>query len=185
MGKVVANLSGLKELEKTLNGLSKKTLQAGWFDSAKYDDGTPVAGVAAVQEFGSPKMNIPAAGFVRQTIDAQQKTWSDLVASGAKAVVNGKATYEQVLSGLGLQVQGDIQESIINTNRPALSPITIALRRLRNDGAKVTGSLVGAVAAAIARGEVGAGQLGDQSFGNKDPLRDTGYMLAAVSYEVS
>ncbi len=45
--------------------------------------------------------------------------------------------------------------------------------------------MVGAVGAAIAAGETAPGQLGDQSFGNKDPLRDTGYMIATLTHEVS
>lgn len=185
MGRVKTSLKGLQELEKTLRGMDKKSLQTGWFSSAKYDDGTPVAGVAAVQEFGSAKRGIPARSFMRPTIEEKKKDWSDLVAQGARAVVNGKATYDQVLNGLGLQTVGDIQTTIVTSNYPALSPITIALRRLKNDGVKISGSLVGQVAAAIQRGETGSGQLGDQSYGNKDPLRDTGLMISSLTYEVS
>lgn len=35
---------------KQLDGLQ---VRAGWFESTKYEDGTPVAGIAAVQEFGA------------------------------------------------------------------------------------------------------------------------------------
>ncbi len=63
MGSVTVDLSNLKRLQKALSAADKSDLQVGWFESAKYDDGTPVAGVAAIQEFGSAKNRIPPRPF--------------------------------------------------------------------------------------------------------------------------
>ena len=90
-----------------------------------------------------------------------------------------------MLNALGLQVTADIKNSIVGGNFAPLSPITIALRKHRNEGLKVGGAFIGAVAAAIADGQTGRGELGDQSFGNKDPLRDTGQAIASLTHEVS
>lgn len=185
MGKVTANLANLEKLSNRLKNADKKNLEVGWFKSAKYGDGTPVAGVAAVQEFGSPKRGIPPRPFMRPTIAEKQKSWDKLMADGARAFIRGSASFPQVLEGLGLKVEADIKNQIENGNYQPLSPVTIALRRLKNEGVPIGGATVGRVAAAIARGETGPGQLGNQSFGNKTPLQDTGYMVATVTHEVN
>lgn len=185
MGSVKANLSNLERLQKQLKQVDSKTLQVGWFSSAKYDDGKPVAGVAAVQEYGSPGRGIPARPFIRPTINDKQTDWDKIVESGARAVIRGSTTFDNVLNGLGLKVSDDIKNTIETTTYQPLSPITIALRRLRNNEIQIGGALVGAVASAISRGETGPGQLGDQSFGNKTPLQETGRMIATITHEVS
>ncbi len=184
MGKVVANLQNLKALQQRLKSMDKKELQVGWFESAKYDDATPVAGIAAMQEFGSPARSIPPRPFFRPTIEGSSKDWSRLVGDGTRAIINGKASYDQVMNGLGLQVVGDVQKTIATANYTPLSPITLALRNLRDSNMEIGGAMVGAVASAIARGEVGAGQLGQPS-SNTTPLNDTGVMIATMSYEVN
>lgn len=184
MGKVSANLDNLKALQQRLKSTDRKELQVGWFEGARYDDATPVAGVAALQEFGAPSRSIPPHPFFRPTIADKSKSWSELVADGTKAMLSGKATYDQVMNGLGLQVVGDVQKTIATESYPALSPITLALRNLRDEGYQVGGKLIGAVAGAIANGETGSGQLGKPS-ANTTPLNDTGYMIATLTHEVS
>ena len=83
-----------------------------------------------------------------------------LVDSGANAVLEGRATMSDVFNGLGLMAQADVKNKITGQHQ-ALSPVTLALRRLKNEGHEINGTLVGAVAAAIARGETGSGQLGE------------------------
>jgi len=184
MGRVIANLDNLKALQQRLKSMEKKDLNVGWFEGARYDDGSPVAGVAAVHEFGSPARGIPARPFFRPTIADKSKSWSELIERGAKAVVNGSATYDQVINGLGLQVVGDIQKTITSSNYIELSPITLALRKLRDDGYTIGGSLVGAVAGAISEGKTGNGELGSPS-SNTTPLNDSGILISTLSYEAS
>lgn len=185
MSRVTVDKTALTALSKVLSGANNKSLQVGWFESAKYDDGTPVAGIAAQNELGNPKLSIPPRPFIRPTIDNQSEAWAGIAEQGAKALLNGEATINQVLNALGLKASADIKNSIVNGSFVELSPITIALRKIRNDDElKIGGALVGAVAGAIADGQTGAGQLGDQSFGNKDPLRETGFLIATLSHEV-
>ncbi|WVH05509.1 hypothetical protein KKJFFJLC_00007 [Vibrio phage vB_VpaS_PGB] len=183
MSKVVANLDNLKALKQRLKSIDQKELQVGWFEGARYDDSTPVAGVAAIQEFGAPSRSIPPRPLFRPTIEDRSKSWSELVAEGTKAMLEGKATYDQVMNGLGLQVVGDVQKTITTESYPELSPITLALRNLRDNGYQVGGKLIGAVAGAIADGETGPGQLGQPS-ANTTPLNDKGIMIATMTYEV-
>ena len=52
--KITQDNSGSKALEKLADQIKKSKLEVGFFESAKYPDGTPVAYVAAIQEFGNP-----------------------------------------------------------------------------------------------------------------------------------
>lgn len=179
MSSVKVDLSALKKLSKQLKEADKKELQVGWFSSAKYDDNTPVAYVAALNEFGRH-----ARPFIRPAIAENKKDWNSTLDGAFKQMLNGSLTPDKAMGILGLQVEGDIKNSIVSGDHAPLSPITLAIRRLKNDGVKIGKTLVAEVGAAIARGETGPNQLG-QPFGNTDPLRDTGYMLATVTHEVS
>lgn len=96
--------------------------------------------------------------------------------------MEGNATVDNVFNGLGLTVQADIKNAI-NSTHQALSPVTLALRKLRDDGYTINGSLVGAVADAVNKGETGSGQLGAPS-SNTTPLNDTGIMMASLTYNI-
>lgn len=184
MGRVVANLSNLDRLQKTIKESEGLNLQVGWFSSAKYDDGTPVAGIMALQEYGSPRNSIPPRPFFRPAVQSNRKDWNKLVEKGLKSVINGTSKASDVMNGLGLKVQSDIKNEITNGDHAALSPVTLAIRKLRDDGYQIGGSLVGAVAGAISDGKTGPGELGEPS-ANRDPLRDTGLALATLTYEVN
>lgn len=126
MAKVIRQSSKVKEaLQKAVDSLEGKSLEVGFFESARYKDGTPVAGVAAVHEFGSPARNIPPRPFMRTTAEEKQSEWSNLIAQGSKAVVNGSETAETMLEKIGLSVVGNIKNTITQITTPVLSPVTI------------------------------------------------------------
>lgn len=183
MGRVSVNLGNLKQLAEKLRETDRKKLQVGWFESAKYDDGLPVATVMMMNEFGTK--TAPPRPVLRPTAAENKAHWKAMFADGAQAFVSGSLPYSSVLEAVGATAASDIQTYIARANFAPLSPITIALRGLKNKGYQVGGKLVGKVAGAIADGKTGPGQLGDQSFGNKDPLRDTGFAVASVNWLVS
>ena len=183
MSVIKISLTSIEDIKKKLTTLQDNELEVGWPEGTSYADGTPVAGVAAVQEFGSPKMNIPPNSFFRTTIAEHQDEWAKTFRKLYKRYFLGAATSEQTLNIVGAVVVGEVKETITKINTP-LSPITIALRRLRDNGQKITGKTVGEVAAAIDAGETGPGELGDQTFENKKRLNETGYMIATLTYNV-
>ena len=185
MSKISFDTSSIESAVKGLKTLSKKSVMVGWNEGANYDDGTPVAGIAAQNEYGNPGRSIPARPFIRPTISSNKEEWVETLKKGATAILEGRSTADIVLGAFGDRVSAQIKNSIVNEPHTPLSPITIALRRLRDNNVPIGGATVGAVAAAIARGETGPGQLGDQTFPNRDPLRDTGYMIATLTSEVS
>jgi hypothetical protein len=180
MGRVSVDLSGIRNLQKALEDSDGETLQVGWFSSANYDSNKPVAQVAFWQEFGTK--SLPPRPFFRPAIADNEKKWAELADSGGLAILEGRATISDVFNGLGLMAQADVKNAITGPH-DALSPVTLALRKLKHDGVTINGTLVGAVAAAVARGETGSGQLGEP-FANNTPLNETGIMLATLTYNV-
>lgn len=161
---------------------AKEKLQVGWFEGAKYEDGKPVALVAAWQEFGTK--TAPARPFMRPAMEENQDKWREIYMQSAKQWLSGSGDYSRVLQSVGLVAEADIKNAIVGGGHLPLSPVTLALRRLRNDNVRIGGKLVGQVAGAIADGKTGAGELG-QPFRNQDPLRETGYMISTLTHEVS
>ena len=119
---------------KELEGLYA---QIGWFESARYDEETPVAMVAAQNEFGNPEKNIPPRPFIRPAISDHSKVWQQLVASGAKAIAAGNETATSVMEAVTATAAGQIRDKIKEVYSPSLSPVTL-LKRL-NDLDKARG----------------------------------------------
>lgn len=150
---------GKAKLQFMLKNLSGKTGRVGWFETAKYPDGTPVATVAAIQEFGAPTKNIPPRSFMRTTMREKRDAWRELAASGARAIANGNATIGIVMEGIGLQAQGDIAKKISEITSPPLKPATVKARMSKMADGKTTGNLT-------------------------KPLIDTGLMFATIHHDV-
>lgn len=143
-------------LELAIRELSTKQLRVGFFDTAKYEDGTPVAYVATIQELGYPAGNIPARPFLRPTVEQQRDAWKRTLAAGAKRVIAGKMTYSSMLGQFGMQVAGEISQTIASVTSPALKASTIAARKSRRASPGVS----------------------------TKPLVDTGLMIQSVSSKV-
>lgn len=148
---------GVKQLNSLIRGTGGKDGKVGYFESARYENGTPVAYVAAIQEFGSPVNNIPPRSFMRTTTLAKRRSWADLAKKGAAAVLRGEITPYKAMLGLVTQAKGDVQAKIASIQDPPLSPITLALRKVKLGmvpglGREVTGRTVGIVASMLSAG---------------------------------
>lgn len=173
------NLSRIKaRLEQVPKSFAGKEAQMGWFPGARYENGTPVAYVATIQENGAPEAGVPARPFLKPTIEQRQAEWTALLASGVRAVVAGKATAEMVFEGVGLQMVGDVKQQIASNAVAPLSPTTLVLRKWRREGKRISGKTVGQAASAYAD---------DPSIINgvpDDPLQDTGLMITTLNNAV-
>jgi hypothetical protein len=110
---------------KTLNEVQGKV---GWFESAHYPSGVPVALVAAVNEYGWPEHNIPPRLGMRATADAMRQKWTEIAASASKRVLAGTMTAWQAMELIGLTAAGDIRKHITQVVSPPLKPATVAAR---------------------------------------------------------
>lgn len=154
--KVTRTPAAFEKMQKAVQDLQAKSLRVGFFDSAKYEDGTPVAYVATIHEFGSPSNGIPARPFMRPAIAENKTQWAALLGAGSKRVLSGKMEVDQMLGQVGMQAAGEVSESIAAVSTPALKPSTIAAR-------------------AAKRATPGA---------STKPLVDTGLMIQSVSHKV-
>lgn len=164
-----------KEFDLKLKELDGYETSVGWFDTAKYEDGTPVAGVAAVQELGYGP--IPPRPFMRPA-EIEANGWKDTAAFAAKKVLDGSFTGKQAMDYIGTVAEGDILEAIVDVTQPPLSEITLGLRKWKQDnpGEKVTGSIVGQVAKQLKAGTLDTSGVSDK------PLNDTGHMIATLTH---
>jgi len=173
--------TGGEKLQKALMELSKKvrnasTLSVGWPEGATYENGTPVAQVAAIQEFGAPSRHIPPAAFFRKLIADKSTSWGQNLATALEMTnYDAKAALEM----LGEDMEMQLWDYVVNTDRPELRPITLMLRKMKmqDPSLVVTGKTVGEAARLVAQGE-------DYSGASTAKLNDTGTMLASINSSV-
>lgn len=114
----------------------------GWLESNKYEDGTEVAYVAAIHEYGAPEQGIPPRPFIAPTIKEQSGNWSKIMAQGVARVLEGKMFADDVLRGVGLQAAGDVRKKISQITSPELKESTVKARaRKYADGKNITAGL--------------------------------------------
>lgn len=116
-------------LDNVASQLDSKQVKVGFIDGATYPDGTPVAMVAAENEYGRPDNNQPPRPFFRNAIAENESEWKDAIGRGIQAGY----PVDQVLEIIGAKIQGDVQESISKLINPPLSPTTLKIRRTRKD----------------------------------------------------
>ncbi len=114
----------IRDLKERLK--SNSVVQVGFMEDKTYPDGTSVALVAAVQDFGAPSRGIPPRPFFRNAIAKGKSSWYE----EAKALLK-KHDYDvhATLVELGQVVEGDIKRSINETNDPPLKPATIKRKK--------------------------------------------------------
>jgi hypothetical protein len=177
----VKTISGGDKMEKVLQEIARKvakaaTVNVGFLAGATYPDGTSVPMVAAIQEFGAPSVGIPPRPYFRRMVSEKSGAWGDQVGRILKANDYDAA---KTMELMGHDIKGQLQESIINTNGPPLSKVTLMLRKMRSEDQSlvVTGKVVGEAAARVAAGESTAGV-------STKVLSDSGHLLNSVDYEV-
>jgi hypothetical protein len=125
---------------KRLKQLKDVTIEAGWFESARYQAGKDVpaaqvgmsvARVARINEFGATiktaKANIviPARPFMRGAYMQIKAKRDGITKKIAKQIVEGKIKPEQAFIQIGLFMEGEIVESIKNGGWVANAPSTV------------------------------------------------------------
>lgn len=111
-----------KVLSEELKGIlnkNKESLEVGFFETAKYQDGKYVASVANIQEFGT--LEIPARPFFRTAISKNQGKWLGIFKN--QFLVN--QDFNLSLNQVGEVARGDIIASIMKTNTPPNAEATI------------------------------------------------------------
>ena len=170
------NPNAFPELMLKLAALGKMEGRVGWFDTAKYEDGTSVAQVAEMQEFGT--QSIPARPFMRPTATANKGKWSETAAAVSNQVLKGDMVPQNAMQAITSQAEGDVLKGIVSVTSPPLSPITLGVRKYKQMGREITGKTIGEIAEKIKEGTL------DVSGVSTKPLNDTGYMIATLTTHV-
>lgn len=156
--KVTVKRTGGKKLEKFLREAGKggvSGVKAGFFSDATYQDGTPVAAVAAWNEFGTK--NVPERPFFRWAITEMEDGIANIIKAGIdpqRMVVD-----DHLADTVGAYAAGQVQESITSLREPPNAPSTVARKRKKLGGKKGVG-------------------------GGENPLIDTGFMRDSVGWSV-
>lgn len=136
---------GFATLNAALAGLDGVEAKSGWFETARYPDkkSTPVAYVAAVNEFGAlthagavaeafqaggaggRAVYIPARPFMRPTVAEKGASWMAALGQGAAAAMKGKVTPAAVMEIVALRAAADVAITITKVFSPPNAPSTI------------------------------------------------------------
>ena len=110
-------------LRNARHGKSVKGVDVGYFSTAKYPNGIPVAAVAAWMDMGVPSRGIPERPFFRNAIDAAKGELVDVVAESVDPAT--LRITRKVAGKVGASMVGFIQKSITTLRSPANKPSTV------------------------------------------------------------
>ena len=128
-----------------------ETLRVGFLENATYPDGTSVALVAAIQNFGAPARGIPPRPFFTNMVADKSDGWGP--ALGRILEANGDDV-PAALALMGEGIAGQLREAITTFQGEPLSPATVASKGF--DKALVdTGVMLQSVAYEVSDGPLG------------------------------
>lgn len=125
----------VEALAKRLRTKADRVLVGVQKGAGNYDDGTPIAVIAAANHFGATMPNgaeIPARPFLDVAISKNQRRYSAMAKEMVPEVLNQKRTMTQVLDSIGLAAAADVQGYMVELQDPPNSPITIARKGSAN-----------------------------------------------------
>ena len=125
----MAELRGGNTWQKALDAIAANVtkaseVQIGFLENARYPDGTSVAMVAAINEYGKPPSQ-PPRPFFRQMITERSKEWPDAV---QKLLKSHDYAADATLADMGELIKGELADSIVQFTSPPLKPSTIAAK---------------------------------------------------------
>lgn len=123
----MAKLRGGEKLAIALSEIAQKldkggTLRVGFLEGGTDSEGTSIPMKAALLDFGVPSRGIPPRPFFRNMIAAKSDSWPEGIAGLLKANNYDAAL---ALDLTGEEIEGQLRESIQETNSPPLKQSTI------------------------------------------------------------
>jgi hypothetical protein len=122
------SLTGGDKLRMHLNGIAEKisrgkAVNVGFLEGAAPEpDGTPVATIAAINEYGNPKNGQPPRPFFRRMIETKKAGWGTSFNAVLKASNMDTA---KALALMGEGMRGQLIESINEFIDPPLATSTV------------------------------------------------------------
>jgi hypothetical protein len=146
--------TGGEALERKLLELATRLgrddeLRVGFLEGATYPDGTSVAMVAAINEYGRPENNQPPRPFFRKMINEKSPGWASSI---GRILPTTGYDVEKTLALLGEGIKGQLQGSIRRFNDVPLSPVTVAKKGFEKQLID-TGVMINSVDYEVKKGE--------------------------------
>lgn len=153
---------GGERLASLLQGIKNKkgheiAVEIGFFESAKYPDGTSVPYVASIHEFGAPNRNIPPRPFFRNCLDKIEASTMAIVRAEIDPMT--MTVENDTIRRVGIAAAGILRQSIVDLDKPPLAESTIARRKA-----------------------AGKGKRRNKKFAMFNPLIDTGTLRRSVTW---
>jgi hypothetical protein len=179
-----------KSNEKIHAALNQKIpdflVKAGWFEQSKYNNGMPIGGIAAVQNYGAIihqavtekqrvllhylgfhlkkttsdiTIVIPPTHFMENCQTENKEKWRKAIQDLWKMVFLGNLSPDKAMEQMGMLLEGDIARQITDGDYPPDKPSTVQNKLNRYKNKKTSGNL-------------------------DKRLVDTGTMLNALSHQV-
>jgi len=98
------------------------SLKVGFLEKARYPDGTPVAMIAAINEYGAPSRGQPPRPFFRNMLHEKSAEWPVAIADLLRA---NNYDVGKTLEIAGAAIAGQLRQSIAELMEPPLAPSTI------------------------------------------------------------
>lgn len=170
--KLEADLSGMARRIKTAN-----SVRVGFLENTTYPDGTSLPMVAAIQEYGAPRVGIPPRPYFRTMIKQQGPGWGGIL---TKILAAEDLDAEKALGRMGEVIKAQLYQSISSLQSPPLSEVTLMLRMMKKKDSAlvVTGRTVAEARRRVAAGERASGV-------STKPLIDTGWLIQHIGVEVN
>lgn len=143
------------DFDAIIKELDEWVVKVGYFNTAHYPDGTPVAYVAAIQNLGYAAGGIPPRATMQPAMMANKELYAKLVQRAFQNAING-APITQGLEALGEFAAGNVKQAITELRSPELKAVTVAARARRHS----------------------------RGIASDKPLVDSGQMLQATTYAV-
>ncbi|MEE5172980.1 hypothetical protein V2K54_04645 [Pseudomonas alliivorans] len=121
------DMKGLANLAKRMQTLQKTKTKVGFFEDSVYDDGMPVATVAAYNEFGTRFH--PERPFIQETLQDKLtiKKIISVLKLAAQASIQGNGSARAIMATLGRIIAREIKITIANYPG-SNSPRTVAAK---------------------------------------------------------
>ena len=154
---VKGNGSKLKEKLREIANLDKLNLKVGFFENARYPDGTPVAYVGYLNEYGGHN---PPRPFMKRTAQRRMKSWSKGIARNFNRA--DRNSLKRAFEMAGQVAVGDVKRTIKDWEPGGNSSATVRAKARRARSGKNL-----------------------MPINPETVLIDTGKMISSVAYEVT
>lgn len=140
----------LAEVAKRVSG--KHTLRVGFLEGSRYPGQTDVTAAETAFWLNYGTKTAPPRPFFTNMINEKSDSWGDLL---AHLIIENGATVDDALNIVGELIEDQLRDAIFSLDSPALSPITLMLRKMRigDRDRPVTVGMIAEAARRVAAGE--------------------------------